>query len=131
MPLRGDHARGSALKRRRDHGGRDEDISHEIYTTLSTRRPGLRQELGRGILRNDRAFRILVKDLTGKKPRTEKQTFQAVAALGTDTVESLPYHVVPGTSICYREALKVDADLPLRPDKASRRLGQRQCRSKR
>jgi uncharacterized surface protein with fasciclin (FAS1) repeats len=60
-------------------------------------------------LPNDRAFRILVKDLTGKKPRTEKQTFTAVAGLGIDTVETvLLYHVVPDTRINYRQALKAD-----------------------
>ena len=51
----------------------------------------------------------MVKDLTGKKPRTEKQTFAAVASLGIDTVETvLLYHVVPGTRINYRQALKAD-----------------------
>ena len=60
-------------------------------------------------LPNDRAFRILVKDLTGKTPRTEKKTFQAVASLGIDTVETvLLYHVVAGTRINYRQALKAD-----------------------
>ena len=60
-------------------------------------------------LPDDRAFRILVKDVTGKKPRTEKQTFKAVAGLGIDTVETvLLYHVVPGTRINYRQALKAD-----------------------
>ncbi len=60
-------------------------------------------------LPDDRAFRILVQDLTGKKPKTEKQTFQAVASLGIGTVETvLLYHVVPGTRINYRQALKAD-----------------------
>ena len=60
-------------------------------------------------LPDDRAFRLLVKDLTGKKPRTEKQTFKAVASLGTKTVETvLLYHVDPDTRINYRQALKSD-----------------------
>jgi hypothetical protein len=60
-------------------------------------------------LPDDRAFRLLVKDLTGRKPRTEKQTFNAVASLGMDTVETvLLYHVDPDTRINYRQALKSD-----------------------
>jgi uncharacterized surface protein with fasciclin (FAS1) repeats len=60
-------------------------------------------------LPDDRAFRILVKDLSGKSPRTEKQAFSAVAALGIDTVETvLLYHVVPGARINYRQALRSD-----------------------
>ena len=60
-------------------------------------------------LPNDRAFQILVKDLTGKKPRTEKKTFDAVASLGIDTVETvLLYHVDPDTRINYKQALKSD-----------------------
>lgn len=57
----------------------------------------------------DRAFRRLVFDLTGKRPRTEAKTFQAVASLGVDTVETvLLYHVVPGARINYRTALQAD-----------------------
>ena len=60
-------------------------------------------------LPSDRAFQLLVKDLTGKTPKTEKATFAAVASLGIGTVETvLLYHVVPGTRINYRQALKSD-----------------------
>ncbi len=57
----------------------------------------------------DRAFRRLVFDLTGKRPRTEAKTFAAVASLGVDTVETvLLYHVVPGAPITYKTALGAD-----------------------
>ncbi len=59
---------------------------------------------------SDRAFQTLVKDLTGKKPSTEKPTFEAVAGLGgIDLVETvLLYHVVPGATIDAATALKAD-----------------------
>ena len=60
-------------------------------------------------LPNDRAFRTLVKDLTGKNIRDEKQVFNAVAGLGIDTVEAvLLYHVVPGATITSAQALKAN-----------------------
>jgi uncharacterized surface protein with fasciclin (FAS1) repeats len=65
-------------------------------------------------LPTDRAFRHLVTDLTGTKPRTEKATFtKLVDAVGVGTVESvLLYHVVPGATITYKQALGADgADL--------------------
>src|SRR6478735_4254455 len=47
------------------------------------------------VLPNDLAFRTLVHDLTGTWPATEKDTFDAVASLGLDTVGSiLTYHIV-------------------------------------
>jgi hypothetical protein len=58
---------------------------------------------------NDRAFQVLVRDLTGKTPRTERATFQAVAGLGIDTVEAvLLYHVVPGATITKKDAVKAN-----------------------
>ena len=57
----------------------------------------------------DRAFQRLVRSLTGSTPRTERKTFSAVAGLGIDTVETvLLYHVVPGATITYKQALKAD-----------------------
>ncbi len=48
-------------------------------------------------LPNDRAFRALVRDLTGEHVSDEEEVFEAVAGLGIDTVETvLLYHVVPG-----------------------------------
>ncbi len=58
-------------------------------------------------LPTDRAFRLLVKDLTGTAPSSEKKVFEAVAGLGIDTVETvLLYHVVPGATITYKQALR-------------------------
>jgi len=57
----------------------------------------------------DEAFRALVKDLTGKNVRSEKQIFAAVAGLGLPTVEAvLLYHVVAGSTITSKQALKAD-----------------------
>jgi uncharacterized surface protein with fasciclin (FAS1) repeats len=58
---------------------------------------------------NDQAFRLLVKDLTGKSYKSEKKIFNAVAGLGIDTVETvLLYHVVPGATIPASVALQAD-----------------------
>ncbi|HSU36238.1 MAG TPA: fasciclin domain-containing protein [Propionibacteriaceae bacterium] len=99
-----------------DHNWRDYDIVDSAVGAVLAAKPGSAVGVladGKtpvtAFLPDDRAFRILVKDLTGKKPRTEKQTFKAVAGLGIDTVEAvLLYHVVPGTRINYRQALKAD-----------------------
>jgi uncharacterized surface protein with fasciclin (FAS1) repeats len=59
---------------------------------------------------SDKAFRTLAEDLTGKKPSSEKKTFEAVAGLGgIDLVETvLLYHVVPGATIDSKAALASD-----------------------
>ncbi|MFN8169405.1 MAG: fasciclin domain-containing protein [Candidatus Nanopelagicales bacterium] len=58
---------------------------------------------------NDRAFQVLVQSLTGKKPKTEKATFKAVAKLGVNTIETvLLYHVVVGPAIDSSAALKAN-----------------------
>ena len=60
-------------------------------------------------LPNDRAFQVLVRDLTGSRPRSEQATFDAVASLGIDTVETvLLYHVVPGATITKKAAVKAN-----------------------
>jgi len=60
-------------------------------------------------LPNDFAFRRLVFDLTGTFPRREQQVFDAVAALGVDTVKTvLTYHIVAGPPISYGAALQSD-----------------------
>jgi uncharacterized surface protein with fasciclin (FAS1) repeats len=57
----------------------------------------------------DDAFRYLVRDLTGKGPRSEAAVFKAVASLGIPTVEKvLLYHVVPGVTIPAKVALKAN-----------------------
>lgn len=57
----------------------------------------------------DRAFRALVKDLTGDRLNGEKAVFQVVKSLGVDTVEAvLLYHVVPGARITAAKAVQAD-----------------------
>ena len=58
----------------------------------------------------DQAFRVLVKDLTGQKIRSEKKIFDALVALaGVDTIEDvLLYHVVPGKTLTSGKVLKAD-----------------------
>ena len=69
----------------------------------------------------DRAFRKLVKDLTGKKLHSEKKVFKTVAGLGLDTVETvLLYHVVPGKKLNSKKVVKADgAAVPTALDGAS------------
>lgn len=58
----------------------------------------------------DQAFRNLASDLTKKRYSNEKAVFAAVAGLGINTVETvLLYHVVPGTTIDSRTALRSDS----------------------
>jgi uncharacterized surface protein with fasciclin (FAS1) repeats len=62
----------------------------------------------------DRAFRKLVKDLTGKTLKTEANVFAAVAGLGIDTVEQvLLYHVVLGAPITKAAAVAVPSGTEL------------------
>jgi len=99
-----------------DHNWHDYDIVDNAVRAVLKAKPG--SAVGvladgttkvTAFLPTDGAFQILVEDLTGKKPRTEKQTFTAVASLGIDTVEKvLLYHVVVDTRINYRQALMSD-----------------------
>ena len=58
----------------------------------------------------DQAFRVLVKDLTGKTIKSEKKIFESLVALaGVDTVEAvLLYHVIPGKTLTSGKVLKAD-----------------------
>lgn len=58
----------------------------------------------------DAAFRALVKDLTGKAPKTERGAFRAVAKVAdVDTLESvLLYHVVAGKTLGAKKIVKRD-----------------------
>jgi uncharacterized surface protein with fasciclin (FAS1) repeats len=58
-------------------------------------------------LPTDQAFRRLAYDLTGNWYRSESKVFSVLATqLGVDTIENvLLYHVVPGATITYRQAL--------------------------
>jgi uncharacterized surface protein with fasciclin (FAS1) repeats len=59
---------------------------------------------------NDRAFQVLVKDLTGRWVYGEKKVFEALAgAVGIDAIEAvLKYHVVPGATIDSEAAKKAN-----------------------
>jgi uncharacterized surface protein with fasciclin (FAS1) repeats len=61
-------------------------------------------------LPTDRAFRGLAKTLTGKAPKSEKATFNALAgAAGIDVIETvLLYHVVPGKTLNATKVVKAD-----------------------
>ena len=51
-------------------------------------------------LPDDRAFRVLVQEITGDAPASDEAAFAAVAGLGIDTVEAvLLYDVIPGATI--------------------------------
>ncbi|GIF40724.1 fasciclin domain-containing protein [Actinoplanes xinjiangensis] len=100
-----------------DHNGHDYDIlTAAVKAVLKAKPSSAVKVLADGktpltaFLPNDRAFQLLVKDITrSKKLPGEKKAFTAVAGLGIDTVESvLLYHVVPGARINGRTALKSD-----------------------
>jgi uncharacterized surface protein with fasciclin (FAS1) repeats len=58
-------------------------------------------------LPNDRAFKILVSDIAGKRVTSERAAFNGAAGLGINTVEAvLLYHVVPGATIDARTAVR-------------------------
>jgi uncharacterized surface protein with fasciclin (FAS1) repeats len=61
-------------------------------------------------LPTDYAFRRLAHDLTGRWYRSEARVLNTLAgSLGIDTIESvLLYHVVPGATVTYRDALHSD-----------------------
>jgi uncharacterized surface protein with fasciclin (FAS1) repeats len=108
----------------------DFDIVHRAVTTVL----GAKKGSAVGVLADgsvaltafvptDQAFRRLAYQLTGKRPGTEKATFAKLAkAVDVDTLEAvLLYHVVPGATITYKQALAADgarldtaADAPLR-----------------
>ncbi len=112
-----------------DHRWNDFDIVHRAVTTVLDAKP----ESAVGVLAdgstaltafipNDRAFRRLVFQLTGDRPGDEQTTFDQVAGLGVDTIETvLLYHVVPGATIAYADAKQADgaslttaaSDLPI------------------
>ncbi|MEU4690698.1 fasciclin domain-containing protein [Actinoplanes sp. NPDC023714] len=100
-----------------DRRGYDYDILTAAVQAVLKAKPGSKVAVladGKtaltAFLPNDRAFQLLVKDITkAKKLPGEKTAFTAVAGLGIDTVESvLLYHVVPGATITKKTALKSD-----------------------
>jgi hypothetical protein len=99
-----------------DRNWNDFDIVDNAVTAVLTAKPG--SAVGvladgsvalTAFLPTDRAFRHLASDLTGKHYTSESAVFADVASLGIDTVEAvLLYHVVPGATITYRQALGAD-----------------------
>ena len=88
-------------------------VTHAVFAVLKAKPTSKVGVLAKGdvaltaFLPNDRAFQILVKQLTGKTLLTESQVFRAVATLGIPTIEKvLLYHVVPGATITSAMALK-------------------------
>ena len=100
-----------------DHHGADFDIVDKAVTTVLGAKPDSAVAvLADGKVRltaflpTDRAFRKLVGSLTGTWPKTEKATFDAVAAVAdVDTLEAvLLYHVVPGATLTAAKVLTSD-----------------------
>ncbi|WP_229074366.1 fasciclin domain-containing protein [Actinoplanes sp. DH11] len=107
----------TADKKGFDRNGHDYDILAAAVKAVLKAKPGSPVKvLGDGTKRvtaflpNDRAFQLLVADITkSKRLPGEKKAFTAVAGLGIGTVESvLLYHVVPGATITKKAALKSD-----------------------
>ncbi|GAB7003455.1 hypothetical protein JCM18899A_09260 [Nocardioides sp. AN3] len=95
-----------------DHNWNDFDILEKAVTTVLAAKPNSPvQVLADGNTRltafipTDRAFRRLVRDLTGRAPRTERGTFRAITHVANvDTLEAiLLYHVVPGVTLTARK----------------------------
>ena len=90
-----------------DNNPNDFDIvTHAVYAVLGAKPHSAVGVLADGnvkltaFLPNDYAFEALVARLTGTWPKSEQATFDAVAGLGIDTVETvLLYHVVLGDPI--------------------------------
>jgi len=99
-----------------DHNSGDFDITTEaVLAVLKAKPTSAVSVLTKGntaltaFVPTDRAFRVLVYDLTGKWLVKERNVFKAVTSLGIPTVETvLLYHVVPGATITARKALKAD-----------------------
>jgi hypothetical protein len=90
-------------------------VTHAVFAVLKAKPSSAVGVLAKGnvaltaFVPNDRAFQILVKQLTGKTVRTEAGVFAAVATLGIPTIEKvLLYHVVPGATIPATQALKAN-----------------------
>jgi len=88
-------------------------VTHAVFAVLKAKPSSAVGVLAKGnvaltaFIPNDRAFQILVKQITGKTVRTESGVFAAVATLGIPTIEKvLLYHVVPGATITAAQALR-------------------------
>ena len=88
-------------------------VTHAVFAVLKAKPSSAVGVLAKGdvaltaFVPTDRAFQILVKQMTGKTVSTEAGVFKAVASLGIPTIEKvLLYHVVPGATITAAMALK-------------------------
>ena len=88
-------------------------VTHAVFAVLKAKPTSKVGVLADGsvaltaFIPNDRAFQILVRQITGKTITTEAGVFKAVATLGIPTIEKvLLYHVVPGATITAAMALK-------------------------
>jgi uncharacterized surface protein with fasciclin (FAS1) repeats len=100
-----------------DHNGKDFDILRTAVLAVLKAKPNSPVKVltdGNtaltAFLPSDRAFELLVKDITKSHKRpSEKAAYRAVSGLGIDTVETvLLYHVVPGATISGKVALRSD-----------------------
>jgi uncharacterized surface protein with fasciclin (FAS1) repeats len=105
-----------------DRNPYDYDILDNAVTAVLTAKP----ESAVGVLAdgtvpltaflpNDKAFLRLAQDVLGGSYKSERDVFTKLAgALGVATIENvLLYHVVPGATVTYRQALKANgASLP-------------------
>jgi uncharacterized surface protein with fasciclin (FAS1) repeats len=100
-----------------DHNWQDFDILDKaVHRVLAARPDSPVAVLADGSVRltaflpTDRAFRRLVTDLTGKPRHTERGVLRALNGLvDAKTLESvLLYHVVPGSTITYRQAQRAN-----------------------
>ena len=100
-----------------DRNARDFDIVTEATLAVVAAKPGSPVALlADGTRRatvfapTDRAFRLLLEDLSGDSVRSEKKVFDSLVALaGVDTIESvLLYHVVPGSTLTSGKVLRAD-----------------------
>lgn len=99
-----------------DRNRQDFDILEKAVTAVLAARPNSPVDVlthGRtrltAFIPTDAAFRRLVRDLTGRAPRTERGTSQALTRVaGIDTIEAvLLYHVVPGKTLGSRRVARL------------------------
>lgn len=113
-----------------DRNGRDFDILHRAVTTVLASKPDSAvavladgSQALTAFAPTDRAFKRLGRQLTGRLVASERRTFKRLAAnVDVATLEAvLLYHVVPGATVTFHQALGADdavldtaAGLPVR-----------------
>ena len=115
-----------------DRNWRDFDVVDRAVTTVLRAEPesdlAVLADGGTRVtafLPTDRAFRVLVEDLTGQHLTRERAVFRTVAhRFDVDTLEAvLLYHAVPGATLTYAQARRADgASLPTALTDASLRV---------